>query len=236
MLIVPQLDQQLIFPDPQQALSEPNGLLAFGGDLSVKRLILAYSQGIFPWFGEQEPIMWWSPNPRGVLLVDHFKPSKSLTKFSRTCRFKVTLNTAFDDVIDACANIPRNDSGTWITEQMIQAYKDLHQQGHAHSVEVWDSNILVGGLYGVAVGKVFCGESMFHQRSNASKLAFLYLVQHLKAHGAELIDCQMQNPHLKSLGCIEISRTKFLAKLTTQSSQSFAKTCWLAQTLSQTNN
>ncbi|WP_339721781.1 leucyl/phenylalanyl-tRNA--protein transferase [uncultured Paraglaciecola sp.] len=231
MLTLTKLDHQLVFPPVDMALTEPNGLLAFAGDLSAKRLLLAYSSGIFPWFSQNEPIMWWSPNPRGILPLENFNCSKSLKKFARNCNYRITLNNAFDRVIDACATIPRDDSGTWITVDMINAYKNLHQLGHAHSVEVWRENSLVGGLYGIVVGKVFCGESMFHSATNASKLAMLYLVELLKSQGAEFIDCQMQNPHLASLGCIEVPRTQFLTMLAEQNKQSFDKTVWLPQTI-----
>jgi leucyl/phenylalanyl-tRNA--protein transferase len=216
------------------AHSDPNGLLAFGGDLSAKRLLLAYSSGIFPWFSRDEPIMWWSPDPRGILPLDNFKCSKSLKKFARNCDYRITINCAFDQVIDICAAIPRNDSGTWITDNMLNAYKNLHQLGHAHSVEVWNKDDLVGGLYGITVGKVFCGESMFHKTTNASKLAMFSLVELLKSQAAEFIDCQMQNPHLASLGCIEVSRDSFLTMLHKQSQQSFDKDVWQPQILNLT--
>jgi leucyl/phenylalanyl-tRNA--protein transferase len=231
MLTLTKLDQQLIFPPTDIALIEPNGLLAFGGDLSAERLLLAYSSGVFPWFSQNEPIMWWSPDPRGILPLDNFKCSKSLKKFARNCDYKVTINSAFDQVIDICAAIPRNDSGTWITNDMINAYKNLHRLSHAHSVEVWSEDILVGGLYGIIVGKVFCGESMFHKAANASKLAMLSLVEYLKSQGAEFIDCQMQNPHLASLGCLEVQRSRFLTMLTEQSQLSFDRDLWRSQTL-----
>jgi leucyl/phenylalanyl-tRNA--protein transferase len=231
MLTLTKLDQQLIFPPTDIALIEPNGLLAFGGDLSAERLLLAYSSGVFPWFSQNEPIMWWSPDPRGILPLDNFKCSKSLKKFARNCDYKVTINSAFDQVIDICAAIPRNDSGTWITNDMINAYKNLHRLSHAHSVEVWSEDILVGGLYGIIVGKVFCGESMFHKAANASKLAMLSLVEYLKSQGAEFIDCQMQNPHLASLGCLEVPRSRFLTMLTEQSQLSFDRDLWRSQTL-----
>tara|TARA_R110002167_G_scaffold93030_1_gene249603 strand:+ start:22 stop:735 length:714 start_codon:yes stop_codon:yes gene_type:complete len=230
MLTLTKLDKQLIFPPADIALIEPNGLLAFGGDLSAERLLLAYSSGIFPWFSQDEPIMWWSPDPRGILPLEYFKCSKSLKKFARNCDYKITINNAFEQVIDICASIPRNDSGTWITADMINAYKNLHQLGHAHSVEVWNENILVGGLYGIIVGKVFCGESMFHKATNASKLAMLALVELLKSQKAEFIDCQMQNPHLATLGCIEIPRSKFLTLLAEQSQQTFEHGVWQPQT------
>lgn len=231
MLTLTKLNQQLIFPPADMAHTDPNGLLAFGGDLNAKRLLLAYSSGIFPWFSHDEPIMWWSPDPRGILPLDNFKCSKSLKKFARNCDYHITINTAFNQVIDICATIPRNDSGTWITDDMLNAYKHLHHLGHAHSVEVWSEDVLVGGLYGIIVGKVFCGESMFHKATNASKLAMLSLVELLKSQAAEFIDCQMQNPHLASLGCIEVPRTQFLSMLAEQSQQTFEYDVWQPQTL-----
>jgi leucyl/phenylalanyl-tRNA--protein transferase len=231
MITLTKLDKKLVFPPADVALNEPNGLLAFGGDLSADRLLLAYSSGIFPWFSQNEPIMWWSPDPRGVLPINNFKCSKSLKKFARNCDYQITINSAFDEVIDECATIPRDDSGTWITREMINAYKNLHQLGHAHSVEVWSENALVGGLYGVVVGKVFCGESMFHKATNATKLAMLSLVELLKSRGAEFIDCQMQNTHLASLGCIEVPRDKFLTMLQQQNQLSFDNDTWQPQTL-----
>ncbi|MGJ8680721.1 leucyl/phenylalanyl-tRNA--protein transferase [Paraglaciecola sp.] len=226
MITLTQLDAHTNFPSANMALEEPNGLLAFGGDLSCERLKSAYSKGIFPWFSEGEPIMWWSPDPRGIVRIDQYKASKSLRKFARKCDYKISVNLAFEEVIDSCAYIPRNDSGTWITDDMIQAYITLHRTGHAHSIEVWDDAELVGGLYGVVVGKVFCGESMFHQATNASKLAFSHLVQLLKFNGANFIDCQMQNPHLASLGCIEVSRDYFLDQLKSQQEDDFPDYLW----------
>ena len=231
MLTLTKLDKKLIFPPVNIALTEPNGLLAFGGDLSAERLLLAYQSGIFPWFNQNEPVMWWSPDPRGILPIGNFKCSKSLKKFVRNCDYQITINSAFDQVIDECATIPRDDSGTWITYDMINAYKKLHRHGHAHSIEVWNEDTLVGGLYGIVVGKVFCGESMFHKATNASKVAFFCLVEVLKAQAAEFIDCQMQNSHLASLGCIEMPRDKFLIMLQQQSQQTFDKSVWQPQTL-----
>lgn len=231
MLELYKVDHRIAFPAPENALDEPNGLLAFGGDLSVERLLFAYSLGIFPWFSEGEPILWWSPEPRGILPLKQFICSKSLQKFIRKTPFCVTLNYAFDDVIHACAKIPRNDSGTWITKRMISAYQNLHKEGHAHSVEVWDRGQLVGGLYGVTVGQVFCGESMFHRSTNASKLAIHYLVEHLLTQGAGFIDCQMQNPHLASLGCVTVSRNEFLDKLAKYKQLKFEKSNWLPMVL-----
>ncbi len=231
MLTLTKLDKKLIFPPTDIALTEPNGLLAFGGDLSAERLLLAYESGIFPWFSQNEPVMWWSPNPRGILPVDNFKCSKSLKKFVRNCNYQITINIAFNQVIDECATIPRDDSGTWITYDMINAYKNLHRLGHAHSIEVWNEDTLVGGLYGIVIGKMFCGESMFHKATNASKVAMFSLVEILKSQAAEFIDCQMQNPHLASLGCIEVPRAQFLSMLAELSQQTLDYVVWLPQTL-----
>ena len=231
MLTLTKLDKKLIFPPTDIALTEPNGLLAFGGDLSAERLLLAYESGIFPWFSQNEPVMWWSPNPRGILPVDNFKCSKSLKKFVRNCNYQITINIAFNQVIDECATISRDDSGTWITYDMINAYKNLHRLGHAHSIEVWNEDTLVGGLYGIVIGKMFCGESMFHKATNASKVAMFSLVEILKSQAAEFIDCQMQNPHLASLGCVEMPRDKFLIILQQQSQKTFDKSVWQPQAL-----
>lgn len=232
MIHLPKLSVDLHFPDPHQALVDPNGLLAFGGDLSIARLRQAYANGIFPWYSPGEPILWWSPNPRGILPLEQFYCSSKLAKLVRQQRFKITLNHRFNDVIDACAAIPRNASGTWITQEMIAAYKQLHQAGHAHSVEVWQADNLVGGLYGVASGKLFCGESMFHRVNDCSKLAMYHLVQLLKAEESPFIDCQMVNPHLQTLGCIELPRVDFLQKLNALQSQTFSKDCWQPRILS----
>ncbi|MFT5940253.1 MAG: leucyl/phenylalanyl-tRNA--protein transferase [Paraglaciecola sp.] len=226
MIELYQLDHSLSFPAPSAAMSDPPGLLAFGGDLSVARLKFAYQNGIFPWYSEGEPILWWSPDPRGILPLDNFRVSRSLAKFIRKTPLRVTLNEDFSQVIKACAHAARRDSGTWISAAMISAYQRLHHAGYAQSVEVWDGHKLVGGLYGVTVGALFCGESMFHHSTNASKLAMFYLVQHLHAQGCKFIDCQMQNPHLASLGCIEIPRSEFLAKLHQATGSELDKNLW----------
>lgn len=232
MIKLHQLGNQLSFPAIKYALKEPNGLLAFGGDLSTERLVAAYNQGIFPWFSEGEPILWWSPDPRGILSLDEFHCSRSLSKFIRLSHFNVSLNTDFDQVIDACSRIPRTDNGTWITTAMTDAYKMLHKGGHAHSVEVWDEHRnLVGGLYGIAVGGVFCGESMFSRVTNSSKMAFYYLIQHMRDINADFIDCQMQNPHLKTLGCKEVSRSTFMSMLANSRKKPINKACWQKQWL-----
>lgn len=229
MTTLTKLSTSCDFPDPRLALLNPNGLLAFGGDLSTQRLLQAYSNGIFPWFSHDEPIMWWSPNPRGILPLAQFYCSTKLAKLVRQQRYQVTVNMAFDQVIDACATISRNGSGTWITPQMIAAYKNLHHVGHAHSIEVWDEDRLVGGLYGVVTGKLFCGESMFHNVTDSSKLAMYYLVALLQSENSPFVDCQMQNPHLRTLGCIEISRNQFLHDLDQLNNQRFSPNCWQAR-------
>lgn len=203
------------FPDPGYALQEPDGLLAVGGDLSPARLLNAYRQGIFPWYSEGQPILWWSPNPRSVLFPDTFKISRSLRKTLRKRLFSVTLDTAFNDVIEACSEPRPDQDGTWITNEMKQAYIQLHRIGFAHSVEVWEGDELVGGLYGVSLGKVFFGESMFTRRSDASKVGFTYLIEQLKSWGFGLIDCQVHTSHLSSLGAEDIPRESFLDLLDT---------------------
>jgi len=198
------------FPNITEALIEPNGLLAVGGDLGFERLIHAYQQGIFPWYNAGQPILWWSPDPRLVLFPKKLKISRSLKKNQRNSGFRVSFDNAFQQVIQACAFTPRSDQeGTWLSDEMQAAYCDLHQRGIAHSVECWYENQLVGGLYGIALGRVFFGESMFTHRSNASKVAFVTLVQQLQAWQFELIDCQVYTQHLHSLGAEEISRRHF---------------------------
>ena len=205
-----QLDNRLIFPDPD--LAEPDGLLAIGGDLSVKRLLLAYESGIFPWYSDKEPILWYSPHDRFVLFPQELKISKSMRQVLHANKFEVTFNQDFLGVINACANIPRlGQNGTWITPKMENAYLQLHQQGKAHSIEVWQNNILVGGLYGVELPRIFCGESMFSKVSNASKVALITLCQQ---KNYELIDCQMHTSHLESFGAKMISRETFQSFLT----------------------
>lgn len=197
------------FPSLDEALQEPNGLLAVGGDLSVNRLIYAYQQGIFPWYND-DLILWWSPNPRLVLFPDKLKISRSLKKNQRNAGFSVTFDQAFKQVVQACAHTPRPDqNGTWINHDMQAAYDDLYQCGIAHSVECWHEQKLVGGLYGIALGRVFFGESMFSHRSNASKVAFVTLVQQLQAWQFALIDCQVHTQHLESFGAEEIPRRDF---------------------------
>ncbi len=204
-----QLIDDLIFPPQDHA--EEGGLLAVGGDLSPRRLLLAYSMGIFPWFSEDDPILWWTPDPRCILRPSDLRISRSLAKELRRGRFRITFDQAFSDVIRACAGTPRKDGpGTWITAEMLAAYDLLHHLGYAHSVECWCEGCLVGGLYGISLGGCFFGESMFHHMPNASKVAFVTLVRHLTALGYQLIDCQQPSSHLFSMGAREVARTKFL--------------------------
>jgi leucyl/phenylalanyl-tRNA--protein transferase len=212
MIHLPQLDPDAPdrFPDPRKALAEPNGLLAFGGDLSPQRLLAAYSLGIFPWFSKGEPILWWSPDPRCVFRTGSLKINRSLRRQLAGKSWRLTVDHAFEQVIHACAAPRTNESGTWIVPAMIDAYVALHRQGHAHSVEVWDSERLVGGIYGVAVGRLFCGESMFSAHSGASKIALIALAQLLHTLEFPLIDAQVANAHTIGMGAIEISRIEFL--------------------------
>ena len=206
-------DTSLSFPDTSLALREPDGLLAVGGDLAPDRLLAAYRRGIFPWYSEEQPILWWSPDPRTVLFPERLSISRSLRKRLRQMRFQVTLDQAFDDVINACAEPRPGSSGTWITAEMNEAYSRLHRSGYAHSVECRHQGKLVGGLYGVALGRVFFGESMFSHETDASKVAFAHLVRQLAAWDFALIDCQVYSSHLASLGAEEISRSEFVKQL-----------------------
>lgn len=199
----------LTFPPLTKAMREPNGLLAAGGDLSADRLIQAYRHGCFPWFSEGQPILWWSPDPRTVLFPEELHVSRSMAKLLRQQRYQVSFDRDFKAVIQACAGPRRDADGTWITDDMQNAYTELHARGHAHSVEVWDNGELVGGLYGLAMGQLFFGESMFSRADNASKFGFITLARHLQAWGFVLIDCQMPTPHLESLGARSIPRREF---------------------------
>lgn len=196
------------FPDHRFANEE--GLLALGGDLSAERLLLAYCNGIFPWYNPGEPILWWSPDPRCVLFPEDFKASRSLRQSIRKQQFTFTFDSAFDSVIQSCALPRKSESGIWITAEMKHAYTNLHKLGFAHSVETWQDNELVGGLYGIAIGKVFFGESMFSTKTDASKSALQFLVKHLVENEFQLIDCQITSSHLLSLGACEICRQQFI--------------------------
>lgn len=198
------------FPDPRQALAEPNGLLAFGGDLSPRRLLAAYSLGIFPWFGEHEPILWWSPDPRCVFHTANLRINRSLRRLLRDKPWRLTMDHAFERVIRACAAPRAKDTGTWLVPAMIDAYVQLHRLGHAHSVEVWDDERLVGGIYGVAIGRLFCGESMFSAESGGSRLALVALARLLHEMDFPLLDAQVSNAHTLSLGAVEMPRTAYL--------------------------
>ena len=214
------------FPPLEKALDEPNGLLAVGGDLSPQRLIEAYRSGIFPWFNEDEPIFWWSPDPRMVLFPGELKISRSLRKTLHQDYYQIRTDTAFTQVMHACAAPRKGQSGTWIHPEMIAAYTALHDMGLAHSVETWIDGELVGGLYGVALGKVFFGESMFSRSTDASKIAFVHLVKQLQYWEFGLIDCQVKTHHLASLGAREISRTSFSRQLETLISNSISGSKW----------
>ena len=206
------LTDALLFPSPEQASAE--GIVAVGGDLQPERVMLAYRKGIFPWFESDDFLLWWSPDPRMVLFPDRLKVSKSMRTVLRKKQFEVTFNKAFDQVVEACAKVKRfGQNGTWITPGLMEVYSTLHTQGHAHSVEVWEEGSLVGGLYGIDLGTVFCGESMFSKSSNASKVALIFLVKELRKNKYQLIDCQVPTQHLASMGAEPISRTEFLTFL-----------------------
>jgi len=220
------LDIDTPFPPITCSLNEPNGLIAIGGDLSSQRLLEAYQHGIFPWFNEgdgfnddgaseNEPILWWSPDPRMVLFPEDLKISKSLAKRLKKQDYQIKFNQNFRQVMEACASVNRdNQAGTWITSKMIDAYCELHRQGYAYCAETWINNQLVGGLYGVIIHRMFYGESMFHYVTDASKIAFVHMVQYLQARGVGMIDCQMKTAHLASLGAKEIDRDDFISRLT----------------------
>jgi leucyl/phenylalanyl-tRNA--protein transferase len=206
------LDDNIIFPPITHA--EPDGLLAIGGDLSLARLKLAYESGIFPWYSEDTPIMWFAPNPRMVLRVEALQINRSLRKAIRKQPYTLTLDTAFRDVVEACASTPRpGQDGTWITEDMLDAYEQLHQFGLAHSIEAWHDGTLVGGAYGVCLGGIFCGESMFAHAPNASKIAFATLVRQLEKWDIRLIDCQVYTEHIERFGATEWPRRRFMYAL-----------------------
>ena len=206
------LDDRIIFPDPM--LADDHGLLAVGGDLSIERLFLAYSNGIFPWYSEDEPIMWWSPDPRMILFPDDFKVSKSLKQTIRNKNFEVRFDYNFEEVIDNCSKTLRKEQeGTWITQDMKAAYIKLHEAGYAHSVETYYDGRLAGGLYGISLGKAFFGESMFFKEKDASKIAFYFLSEKIRGWNFNFIDAQIETSHLKNLGAVSISRNDFLIML-----------------------
>jgi leucyl/phenylalanyl-tRNA--protein transferase len=222
--MIPRLTYQLSFPNPLLHTSE-EGIVAYGGDLSPSRLMLAYRMGIFPWYSINDPILWWSPDPRLILELGDFKLSRSLRK--KISQFEIRFDSAFSEVIRECATAPRRgQNGSWIVPEMIEAYENLHALGYAHSVEAYHNGALVGGLYGVSLGKVFCGESMFAKVSDASKVALAVLVEYLKRREFDFIDCQVPTVHLKSLGAKEISRSVFLERLAKTSIVSSEEPPW----------
>lgn len=207
-----ELSEKLVFPPLEMAT--PEGIVAYGGDLSVDRLLLAYRNGIFPWYSDDTPILWWNPDPRFVLFPEQLKVSKSMRQLLRQKKFEIKYDLAFEQVLEACQKIPRKDQdGTWITDEMQGAYITLHKLGIAHSAEAYLDGVLVGGLYGVQLGKVFFGESMFTHQSNASKAAFIQTIEQFKTIGIELVDCQVHTDHLESLGAAHIKRDVFMDKL-----------------------
>ncbi|MBI4648065.1 MAG: leucyl/phenylalanyl-tRNA--protein transferase [Bacteroidia bacterium] len=205
------LSDKNIFPDPN--LAEPDGLLAIGGDLSVERLLVAYASGIFPWYSQNTPILWWSLDPRMVLFPDELKISKSLRQTLRQHSFKISMDSCFEDVIKHCSSVPRPQKGTWLTKEMVDAYNRLHNAGFAHSVEVWDNNKLAGGLYGVSIGRAFFGESMFYLQRDASKVALYHLCKKLIYMDFQFIDAQQTTKHIMSLGAVKIPRKEYLQML-----------------------
>ena len=228
-IVIPWLDSKSPFPPIDSALREPNGLLAAGGDLSAERLIDAYRHGIYPWYSQGQPLLWWSPDPRMVLYVSEYRRSRSLAKRIRRGDFEVRVDTAFDQVIDACATVVRGaQNGTWITRDMRAAYRRLHGLGYAHSVEAWRNGELAGGLYGLALGRVFFGESMFSHESDASKVALAALVAMLSAQGVPLIDCQQETEHLASMGARPIPRRAFALALAELIHSTKAPAEWIA--------
>jgi len=225
--MIPWLGLRDPFPAVEDALVEPNGLLAAGADLSPARLLDAYGQGIFPWFNDGEPLLWWSPDPRMVLFPAEVHTSRSLRRTIKARTFKVTCDLAFAEVMRGCAAPRATQDGTWITAAMLRAYTELARLGHAHSIEVWADGELAGGLYGVAVGRVFYGESMFSRRSDASKVALVALGRQLHRWQFELIDCQMSTPHLASLGAREIPRAEFLQRIRRATQRKPVRTPWM---------
>ncbi|MCC6473269.1 MAG: leucyl/phenylalanyl-tRNA--protein transferase [Burkholderiales bacterium] len=201
------------FPDPAKALKDPNGLLCAGADLAMPRLLAAYRSGIFPWYSRGEPVLWWSPDPRMVLFCDELKVSRSLAKSARNKGYRVTVDRCFEDILVNCSKTRKDGAGTWLGSDMRKAYLALHQAGHAHSFETWLGDRLVGGLYGVAIGRAFFGESMFSRATDASKVALVALVEELRARAFPMIDCQQRTPLLASLGAREIPRAEFLRRL-----------------------
>lgn len=228
--MIPWLQGDAPFPDVETALADPNGLLAAGDDLSAERLLAAYRRGIFPWFSAGQPVLWWSPDPRMVLFPAELKVSRSLAKVLRNSAYEIRFDTAFQDVMRACAAPRPGQNGTWITDDMVNAYARLHSLGYAHSVETWVEGELAGGLYGIAIGGMFYGESMFMRRRDASKIALVQLVRQLATRGFGMIDCQMRTGHLASLGGREIPRTEFSQRLAELINYALPNGNWTAST------
>lgn len=221
----------LDFPDVNQALDDPNGLLALGGDLSPQRIINAYTHGVFPWYSDDQPLMWWSPNPRAIIPIENIKINRTLKKFLNKAPYRVSINMAFEQVIKYCADAPFRKQGTWIVKEMIDAYCELHKLGVAHSIEVWDGEQLIGGLYGVAIKGHFSGESMFYIKPNASKVALITLANLMASQQLSFIDCQLTNPFLESMGCIEISRAEFISLKNGAISTNVDNSLWIPREL-----
>jgi leucyl/phenylalanyl-tRNA--protein transferase len=219
------------FPNPETALKEPNGLIAIGGDLKPERILAAYQQGIFPWYAPEDPILWWSPNPRAIFYPSSFKPTQALIKTYNRGHWSFKLNSDFRSVLNNCAQPRANQKSTWISPMMKVSYEELHDLGHAHSVEAFYKDELVGGLYGVLIGHMFCGESMYHTRTDASKLSFWALAHFCKQVGIQMIDGQVPTPHLSSLGSKSIPRNKFLMELRSLREQSIDKSVFSPQNL-----
>jgi len=217
------------FPDIEKAFETPDGLLAAGGDLSSERLLYAYRHGIFPWFDEGQPILWWSPDPRCVLYTNELCLTRRTIRSLKNSNFTIRVNTAFSDVVTSCAAHREGQDGTWITAEMMAAYQDLHERNWAHSIEVWDSDRLVGGLYGIAIDRVFFGESMFSRENNASKAAMFVLCKMLRENNVELLDCQVESPHLLTLGAKLISRRQFGSVLQSDCKDCLPMTTWPAE-------
>lgn len=230
-LTLPALDSKLFFPPVSQALTEPDGLLAFGGDLSVARLTLAYHSGIFPWFSRGDPLLWWSPTTRAVFAPKQLQLNRSLSKQLRRDELTFSINKVFQQVVHHCAAPRTYQADTWILPPMQQAYYQLHQAGLAHSIEVWQQDTLVGGLYGVLIGGLFCGESMFYRKPNAAKFALILLQQHLSGYAPGWIDCQMPNPFLMQMGATTLPREEYLSLLQLQQSLQPPSGYWQQQDL-----
>lgn len=235
-IYLPELTQQLSFPPIHQALRQPDGLLAMGGDLQPKRLLQAYRHGIFPWYSQGDPLLWWSPSVRALFAPHQLQLNRTLRKHYRKLQYHFSVNTAFEDVIQQCAAPRASHAETWILPPMRQAYSRLHQLGFAHSIEVWQQNQLVGGLYGLMIGRLFCGESMFNRKPNTARLALIALQQHLHHYQAGWIDCQMPNTFLDTLGVYHFPRSHYQALLNELAVHELPPQAWQAQSFKLTDN